>query len=129
MSITPASSEVVIAAPLSFAGSAQRIWKITKGEHSTPALIGLTLGAIVLIAAAWSVVLAWYSIFGILLVPYRLVRRGERKEIRDRLRHQEMLSTMAAGHAVAAQQLAQQLPPQAIEGETIEPRQLDEGQA
>ena len=93
---------------MSFAGSAQRIWKLTKKSDATPALIALSLAAIVLIACAWSVVLAWYVFFGILLVPYRLIRRGQRKSARDNLRHQELLSAMAAQHAVAAQQLAAQ---------------------
>jgi len=101
---------VVVAAPMSFAGSAQRIWKLTKISDNTPALIALSLAAIVLILCAWSAVLSWYLFFGVLLVPYRLIRRGQRKTKRDNMRHEEMLSAMAAQHAVAAQQLAQQLP-------------------
>jgi uncharacterized membrane-anchored protein len=124
--LTPASSEVIIAAPMSFAGSAQRIWKLTKRSDQTPALIGLTVAAVLLIACAWSVVLSWYFCFGILLVPYRLIRRGQRKTNRDNLRHQEMLSTMAAQHALAAQQLAEQArlaqAPLAIEA--VEPGQI-----
>jgi hypothetical protein len=109
--LTPASSEIVVAAPMSFAGSAQRIWKLTKRADDGPAVFLLSLAAIALIAASWTVVLGWYFFFGILLVPFRLIRRGQRKTERDNLRHQEMLSAMAAQHAVAAQQLAQQLPP------------------
>ena len=101
---------MVVAAPMSFAGSAQRIWKLTKISDNTPALIALSLAAIVLILCAWSAVLSWYLFFGVLLVPYRLIRRGQRKTKRDNMRHEEMLSAMAAQHAVAAQQLAQQLP-------------------
>ena len=111
--LTPASSEVVVAAPMSFAGSAQRIWKLTKRADDGPAVFLLTLAAITLIAFAWSAVLGWYFFFGILLIPYRLIRRGQRKTQRDNLRHQEMLSAMAAQHAVAAAQLAG-IQPQAV---------------
>lgn len=104
--VTPASSEVVVAAPMSFAGSAQRIWKLTKMSDATPVLVALSLTAIVAIACAWMVVVGWYLIFGILLVPYRLIRRGQRKTKRDNMRHQEMLQAMAAQSVLAAQQLA-----------------------
>jgi hypothetical protein len=123
--LTPASSEVVVSAPMSFAGSAQRIWKITKRQDvSTPVLIVLSISAILAIALAWTAVLGWYLFFGILLIPYRLIRRGQRKTVRDNMRHQEMLSTMAAQHAVAAQALAQQLPPQPIAIEAVDTPQL-----
>jgi len=107
--LKPASSEVVVAAPMSFAGSAQRIWKLTKASDSAPAIIALSILAIGLILGAWAVVFCWYGIFGILLVPYRLIRRGQRKDRRNAMRHEETLSTMAAQHAIAAQQLAQQM--------------------
>ena len=47
-----------------------------------------------LILMAWAVILWWYLIFGLLLVPYRLIRRGQRKNRRQELRHREMLTTM-----------------------------------
>jgi hypothetical protein len=122
--LKPASSEVVVAAPMSFAGSAQRIWKLTKASDNAPAIIALSILAIALILGSWIVVLCWYGFFGILLVPYRLIRRGQRKDRRNAMRHEEMLSTMAAQHALAAQQLAQQLaPPLAMEA-VATPEQL-----
>jgi hypothetical protein len=86
---------------MSFAGSAGRIWKITKlGGDSTPAVIGIGALAAVLIALAWCAVLCWYLIFGILVIPYRLIRRGQRKRKMESLRHQELLATSTA--AIAA---------------------------
>lgn len=105
---------------MSFAGSAQRIWKLTKVSDNTPALIALSLAAIVLVLGAWAAVLSWYVIFGVLLIPYRMIRRGQRKTKRDNMRHEEMLSAMAAQHAVAAQQLVQQLPTAPVVAPAVE---------
>ena len=97
MSNQLASEKVIVSAPLSFIGSAQRIWKITKVDNliAKVLLIALALG---LIAYAWVFVAFWYFImyilFGILLLPYRLLRRSSRKNKRDRLRHREILDAI-----------------------------------
>lgn len=89
-----ASEQVVVAAPMSFAGSAGRLWKLTRlGAH--PAWKTLTIPtAITLIALAWAVILCWYVIFSVFLVPYRLMRRGSRKRKREALQHREMLAAL-----------------------------------
>ena len=97
MSNQLASEKVIVSAPLSFIGSAQRIWKITKVDNliAKVLLIALALG---LIAYAWVFVAFWYFImyilFGILFIPYRLLRRRSRKNKRDRLRHREILDAI-----------------------------------
>ena len=97
MSNKLASEKVIVSAPLSFIGSAQRIWKITKVDNliAKVLLIALALG---LIAYAWVFVAFWYFImyilFGILFIPYRLLRRSSRKNKRDRLRHREILDAI-----------------------------------
>lgn len=93
MSVQLASEKVVVAAPMSFAGSAQRTWKLTRKGPSwaKPLLI---IAAVIIIALWWSVDLIWYFIFGLLLVPYRLIRRGSRKRKAEELRHREMMSAI-----------------------------------
>ena len=97
MSNQLASEKVIVSAPLSFIGSAQRIWNITKVDNliAKVLLIALALG---LIAYAWVFVAFWYFImyilFGILFIPYRLLRRSSRKNKRDRLRHREILDAI-----------------------------------
>lgn len=86
-----ASEKVVISAPMSFTGSAQRIFKITGTESALVKWLLLVPLAVLLIVTAWSFVFIWYMIFGIWLVPYRLIRRSQRRDKRDRLRHQELL--------------------------------------
>lgn len=92
-----ASEKVVISAPLSFAGSAQRIWKITNVENPI-VRAALILLAITLIGCAWMFVVCWYIlmyvVFGILFIPWRLWRRGARKNKREKLRHREVLESI-----------------------------------
>lgn len=88
MSKVKASQDVVIAAPLSLAGSAERLWKVTRASA------WLIPVAVLLIIIAWAVVLAWYCVFGIWLLPYRIIRRGQRKRRVAMLRHAEMLSRL-----------------------------------
>jgi hypothetical protein len=89
-----ASEHVVVAAPMSFAGSAARIWKLTGLTPNPYGRVALGIGAIVLISFAWTFVLSWYLFFGLLLVPYRLIRRGQRKSKREALMHREQLAAI-----------------------------------
>lgn len=76
---------------MSFTGSAQRIFKITDINNQLLKWLLLMPIALLLTLTAWSFVLIWYIIFGIWLIPYRLIRRSQRKAKRDRLRNQEPL--------------------------------------
>jgi len=89
-----ASEEVVVSAPMSFAGSAQRSWKLTRNQNGWKKAL-VVAGVLLLILLWWSLVLVWYVVFGILLVPYRLIRRGGRKRKREGLQHREVLDAIA----------------------------------
>jgi hypothetical protein len=93
------SEKVVVSAPLSYAGSAARLWKLTGITENAGGRVALALAAIILIIGAWCFVTAWYVTFGLLLVPYRLIRRGSRKRKRDALQHRELLSAMQDGRS------------------------------
>ena len=97
MSNKLASEKVVISAPFSFAGSAQRIWKMTDVDNPFLKFI-LALIAIVFIMFAWMFVACWYFVmyvlFGILFIPWRLLRRVSRKRKQERLRHREVLDAV-----------------------------------
>jgi Flp pilus assembly protein TadB len=88
------SEEVVISAPMSFNGSALRIWKLTRASNPMVQWFLLMPLALVLICIAWVFVFLWYMIFGLLLVSYRLIRRSGRKQKRDKLRHRELLEAI-----------------------------------
>lgn len=90
-----ASEDVVLQAPMSFTGSAKRIWRLTRRKTGA-ALCGVAAVAITIIAVAWALILAWYVLFGLLVVPYRIVRRGQRKRRMEELRHREALAVAAS---------------------------------
>lgn len=91
------SENIVISSSLSFIGSAKRIWKITDVDNPVMKVL-LSLVAAALILFAWVFVAFWYVliyvIFGILFVPYRLLRRSSRKQKQAKLRHREVLEAI-----------------------------------
>ena len=63
---------MVVESPLSYTGSAKRIWRALGRSWLIP--FGL-----ILIFLAWSFVTAWYLTWGLLVAPWRLLRRGQRR--------------------------------------------------
>jgi hypothetical protein len=97
-----ASEDVIVNAPMSYAGSAQRIIRLRRRAEGGGALVAVTVLAILLIALAWTAVTAWYLTWGLLLVPYRLLRRGARKRKAEALRHRELMGTIQGSAAASA---------------------------
>lgn len=88
------SEQIVVSAPFSYHGSAARIWKITRVSEETAYKIALGFLAVLAITLAWILISGWYLIFGLLLVPYRLIRRGQRKRKVEATRHRELLGAV-----------------------------------
>jgi len=82
-----ASEDVIINAPMSYAGSAQRIMRIRRRAPAGWQLVAVTSLAVVLVLVAWCFVTAWYMVWGLWLIPYRLLRRGARKRKAEAMRH------------------------------------------
>ncbi len=97
-----ASEDVIINAPMSYAGSAQRIFRLRRRAHSGGASVAVTVLAIVLVLLAWVIVTAWYLLWGIWLIPYRIFRRGARKRKAEALRHRELMGTIQGSAAASA---------------------------
>jgi hypothetical protein len=97
------SEDVIISAPMSYAGSAQRIMRIRRRAQNDSALAWLTTLAVALVVVAWVSVTVWYLMWGLLLVPYRLLRRGARKRHAEALRHRELLAAIAGGEVGSSQ--------------------------
>lgn len=86
------ASRTVVAAPMSFAGSAGRTLNLLWHEKTPVIKFGIGLWLVPLILFAWwSAIVLWYAIFGLLLAPYRLLRRGSRKRKREARMHEETL--------------------------------------
>ena len=84
------SERVVVQSPMSYSGSAARIWRMTDVNVWVRWLLAVP-AAVLLIVVVWVVVTGWYLLVGLLVAPWRLIRRGGRKRKRDRLRHRELL--------------------------------------
>ena len=97
-----ASEDVIINAPMSYAGSAQRIIRLRRHADGGVKLFAITSLAILLILMLWVLVTAWYLIWGLWLVPYRLLRRGARKRKAEALRHRELMGTIQGSAAASA---------------------------
>jgi hypothetical protein len=72
-------------APMSFVGSTARIWRLTRASTQAWARVLLGSLAVLLLPVAWVGVLAWYAVvfglFGLFAIPFRLIRRGQRKQL------------------------------------------------
>lgn len=98
------SEDVIISAPMSYTGSAQRIMRLRRRASTDRQLVAITAAAVTLIVVVWALVTVWYLIWGIWLIPYRLLRRGARRRRVEAMRHRELLGTIqgsAAGSAAA----------------------------
>lgn len=96
-----ASEKVIISAPTSFSGWAARIWKITESDNDLVKWLLLVPIAFGLIFMAWSFVAIWYFIifglFGIFVIPFRLLTRSGRNRKRNKLQHRELLEAIRDG--------------------------------
>jgi hypothetical protein len=97
-----ASEEVIISAPMSYSGSAQRIMRLRRRADDGRELAAITTLAVTLVAVAWAWITVWYLMWGVLLVPYRLARRGARKRQIEALRHRELMETVGQSAAASA---------------------------
>jgi hypothetical protein len=104
--------------PLSFVGSTRRLgaWA-TKTSKRNPSIGVLAwVGAVLAMLVAWMVVLMWYFIifglFGILVIPYRLVRRSSRKSLHVQQTTLATQQAMFQQMAMMQQQQQQQMRPQ-----------------
>jgi hypothetical protein len=97
-----ASEDVIINAPMSYAGSAQRIFRFRRRAQTPQAVAALTALVIVLVLVVWVLVTVWYLVWGFWLVPYRLLRRGARKRKAEMMRHRELLGAIQGSSAASA---------------------------
>lgn len=84
------SSKVVIEAPMSFSGSLQRLNNWFWGDQ--PTWLKLTISWWLmpsLLVSWWSLILPWYLVFGLWLIPYRSARQSQRRRRKDDLEREE----------------------------------------
>ena len=64
--------------------------------------IAISVLAILLVLLAWALVTVWYIVWGLWLLPYRLLRRGARKRKAEMMRHRELMGTIQGSPAAPA---------------------------
>lgn len=91
------SEQVILEAPMSFTGCTKRTLRFS-GKHQclkwwskSLAVIGLVLWFLL----AYASILVWYFTFGLLLVPYRLIRRSQRKNEKESRQHAELMAQLS----------------------------------
>ena len=95
---TPISTPKTYASPMSYVGSFRRVtsWIRNFGDTPPKAVGGWFLG-VTAIAMMWTAVTIWYvitiGIFGVFMIPFRLIRRGHRKQVHLQ---EQQLATMQA---------------------------------
>lgn len=93
------SERVIINAPMSFAGAAQRSFRLRAlARNPVVVWVLLTPVAVFLTLVWWVAVALWYVgvivILAPVTLPYRFLRRGARKRRAEALRHRETLAAL-----------------------------------
>jgi hypothetical protein len=106
----PAVKSQSYGAPLSYIGGTRRIlaWA-TATEQRSPTLTTLVwVGAVLAMVVLWAFLVFWYffifGLFGVFVIPYRLVRRSQRKSVH--IQQTSLATQQAMLQQVAAQQQA-----------------------
>ena len=85
----------VVSAPMSFAGSLARTQNWLWHDQELWFKIAVGWWAVgTLVMMWWMLIVMWYMIFGLLLAPYRLIRRGSRKQKIQTRQHKEILEAL-----------------------------------
>ena len=97
------SDEIVLSSPMSFVGSAQRIWRAFATIPAnivapwprrivTALVVALDLTLITLV---WTFLLGWYvlafGVFGFLVIPWRFHQRSQRRALQEQIRLRETI--------------------------------------
>ncbi len=101
------SEKVIVESPMSFVGSGRRAVRMlsdlpgwpTQGDFTDKLKIVLLWSLVIvcwtiMVLAWWALICVWYVTFGILVVPYRLIRRSQRQSKKRDLQHREILERL-----------------------------------
>lgn len=90
------SEDVILDAPMSFTGCTKRTLRFMSAHRpANPWWNALAvIAGVVFLLFAYAAIAAWYLMFGLLLVPYRLIRRSQRRDEQRRRQHAELLAQM-----------------------------------
>jgi hypothetical protein len=113
----PVLKSQTYAAPLSFVGSTRRIlgWARNTAQRSPLIATLAWISAVLFTLLAWTFILCWYlvifGLFGIFVIPFRLMRRSSRKNLHVQRTALATQQAMYKQQATIMQQMAQQQAP------------------
>lgn len=89
------SETIIVEAPFSFTGATKRIWRVVE-KTEDPKVRAFVVAPLVVIVLmfVYAGILSWYAMFGLLLLPFRLIRRSQRNKKLQKAQHKEMLEVM-----------------------------------
>ena len=108
----PILTKQTYASPMSYAGSTKRMLAWARQDRSTGAQIAVWTAVIVGLLIVWAFLAAWYvlifGLFGLFVIPYRLIRRSQRKSAQVQRAQLATMQAMMAGQMKHPEQDADQ---------------------
>lgn len=94
---TPILNKQTYSAPMSYIGSTRRI--LPWASRPRPVALAITVWTTVILGLIliWALITCWYLLWGIFLVPYRLIRRQQRKALHVQRAQLAAMQTFMAG--------------------------------
>lgn len=90
------SEDIVIESPMSFTGATKRIWRVMEFKGNVWVKWLVIFPAVVLtLYFVYSFIFVWYLVFGLFLVPFRLLRRSSRKKQVTAAQHRELMTALS----------------------------------
>lgn len=90
------SEKVILESPMSFTGATKRIWPEMMDKNVNKYVKWLLLFPMTLFVLyiVYAVIFTWYMIFGLLLLPFRLMMRSSRNKKKQEMQHRELLQSL-----------------------------------
>jgi hypothetical protein len=89
------SESIIVEAPFSFTGATKRIWRVVENTEDPRIKAFVVIPIVVMtLMVVYAGIVMWYIMFGLLLVPFRLIRRSQRNKKLQKAQHKEMLEVM-----------------------------------
>ena len=127
---TPIMPSQTYASPMSFVGSARRIGAWAGRHDGVPAFAFVAWAtALIAIAVTWAFLIFWYlfvfGLFGVFTIPYRLVRRSQRKSLAVQKQQLATMQAMMVQQQRVLSESAVAAPSPATVGSTAPPAVVD----
>jgi uncharacterized protein HemY len=97
----PILTKQTYASPMSYVGSTRRMLAWAQQDRATGAQIAVWTATILGLLIVWAFLAAWYlvifGLFGLFVIPYRLIRRSQRKSAQVQRVQLATMQAMMAG--------------------------------